>query len=297
MKTFLNKLSIILIFTILIILIFKNSYIVTLSTINSINLWKDKLFPSLFIMFIINDFLINSNTLSYFTNLFKIRNNYLIVLILSIFSSTPGSTLIIKELYNKNNLSINDSNKLLMCTYFSNPLFLITILSLTFNKEYIIYIILSHYISNIIIFITKVYNKSYSINNINYNINIPNILINSIKKALNNMLSILGIITFFMIISNLFISIFNNNISIIIKGLFEITQSLNEFNYLEYNIIIKSILAVIIISFGGLSIHMQVYNILIDTNISYKYFLKGRLYQVLYSLIILLSIYYIRVII
>ncbi len=296
MKTFLNKLLIILLFTLILILLFKNNNIVNLTTIKAIELWKNKLFPSLFIMFVINDFLINSNTLNYFTNLFNIRNNYIIVLILSIFSSTPGSSLIIKELYNKKDLSLTSSNKLLMCTYFSNPLFLYTILSSIFTSDLVLIIIISHYLSNIVIFITLVYNKSIYLSSNNYQSNLSNILLNSIKKSINNMLSILGIVTFFMIISNIFISTFipNENIGIIIKGIFEITQFLSEFNLLNTSEFNKAILSLSIISFGGLSIHMQVYNIIKDTPINYKYFFTGRLYQVLYSLLIFLLIYYIR---
>ncbi len=291
MKTFLNKLFIILIFTIILILLFKNKNIVNITTIKSIELWKNYLFPSLFITFIINDFLINSNTLNYFNNLFNINNNYILVFILSIFSSSPTNSLIIKELYNKKELSINTSNKLLMSTYFSNPLFLYNILSNIFNNNLVIKIIISHYLSNIIIFITK-YKKETCISNTNYSCNYSIILLNSIKKSINNMLSILGIITFFMIISNIFIAS-NNFLGIIIKGLFEITQSLSMFNNLNINIFIKSIFSLIIISFGGISIHMQVYNIINDSNILYKYFLIGRIYQVLYSLLIFILIYYI----
>ena len=296
MKTFLNKLLIILLFTLILILLFKNNNVVNLTTIKAIELWKNKLFPSLFIMFVINDFLINSNTLNYFTNLFNIRNNYIIVLILSVFSSTPGSSLIIKELYNKKDLSLTSSNKLLMCTYFSNPLFLYTILSSIFTSDLVLIIIISHYLSNIVIFITLVYNKSIYLSSNNYQSNLSNVLLNSIKKAINNMLSILGIVTFFMIISNIFISTFipNENIGIILKGIFEITQSLSEFNLLNISECNKAILSLSITSFGGLSIHMQVYNIIKDTPIKYKYFFTGRLYQVLYSLLIFLLIYYIR---
>ena len=41
-----------------------------------------------------------------------------------------------------------------------------------------------------------------------------------------------------------------------------------------------------ILSFGGLSVHMQVINELNDTNISYKNFFIGRIFQTILSLII-----------
>ena len=101
---------------------------------------------------------------------------------------------------------------------------------------------------------------------------------------------ILGTITFFMITSNIIINITNPSsvTRIIIKGLFEITQSLNDLIYLKSNLIVKEILGISIISFGGLSIHMQVFSIISDTKIKYMYFLKGRIIGLLISILLLL---------
>ena len=53
---------------------------------------------------------------------------------------------------------------------------------------------------------------------------------------------------------------------------------------------LKEILAIIFISFGGLSIHLQIKGIISDSNISYLKFLKYRLYQTIISVFVVLII-------
>ena len=96
---------------------------------------------------------------------------------------------------------------------------------------------------------------------------------------------ILGTITFYMIISNYLLKIISLNIfgEVILRGILEITQSLNILTNLNILSIIKEIIALSIISFGGLSIHTQILNIISDTNIKYQNFFSGRILHVLLS--------------
>ena len=281
---------------IIIFLLFKYNNIINISVIYSVKLWLTKVFPSLFIMFILNDIIINTNILKnitkyinpIFNKIFNTANNSFDVFILSLFSGTPSSAFILKEMLNNNKIDDISANKLISFTYFSNPLFLYNILNKTFNKNITIKIILIHYISNI--FIGLLYKKNnpntiYDINYSNNKNNIIKIIPNSIKKSMDTLIMILGTITFYMIITNIFLNIFKLGIlpTIIIKGIFEITQSLNILNNLNNISMIKEIIAISIISFGGLSIHTQVLSLISDTNISYKNFFKGRILHTLIS--------------
>lgn len=283
MKILIKKIIILLFLTLFLLNIFRYNDIVTLSSLKALELWRVRLFPSLFIMFIVNDLIIN-------TDIFKIKNNNTLAFSLSLFSGTPTNAYIIKELYINNRISLNSANKLLLYTYFSNPLFLYNILSTIFNKTIVFKLILIHYISNIIIsfFIKK--ETTYNNGNETTNLKVTKILEQSIKKSINTLLMILGNVTFFMILSNLTIKLFSLNIylEILLKGLLEITQSLNELAAITLNLELKQLLALTIISFGGISIHMQVYSILNETKINYKFFLKGRIYQTLISILLLL---------
>jgi hypothetical protein len=265
-----------------IILLFKNYSLILESTNYGVTLWLNKVFPYLFIMIIINDLLINLNISS------MIKNTTLYVFIMSLLSGTPTSAYITGNLYEKQIINKYTANNILMFTYFTNPLFLYTILTSIFHNKYIVFkIILIHYLSNIIIYI--IHKKKLckgTISNTKPNFNLPN----AIKKSINTNLMVLGSICFFLIISNILINSFNLNayISILIKGVLEVTQGLNAL--IDSSYLFKEVFAVIFLSFGGLSIHTQVKCILDDYNLDYKYFLKGRIISIIISIFLLFLI-------
>ena len=277
--------------------IFKYNYLLNNTIIIAFNLWLNKVFPSLFIMFVLSDIIINSNIFASFTKpfnnifnrIFKTNGRAFEVFLLSFISGTPTNAYILKEMLNKNLIEKNTANKLIEYTFFSNPLFLYNMLLITFNKNTTIKIIIIHYFTNIIIALLK-RNRNYSkINLINkgYSKNIIGLIPNAIKKSIDNMFLIFGTIAFYMIISNIIIKLvpLNQNYTIIIKGILEITQSLSIMNTITYNSITKEIIALSIISFGGLSIHTQVAQIVNETDIKYKHFLIGRIKHVLFGAI------------
>lgn len=89
---------------------------------------------------------------------------------------------------------------------------------------------------------------------------------------------VLGAITFYLVISDIL------QLNIFLRGLLEMTQGLN--SLINLNLANKEIIAIIFISFGGLSIHTQVKCILDDSTLEYKYFFKGRIYQTLIATIL-----------
>ena len=272
-----RKLTIFLIMT-LIILIFKNYTLVLESTINGVSIWLYKVFPYLFIMIIIQDLLINLNL----TSIFKNPSTY--IFIMSIISGTPSSAYIISKLVKDNEISSNYGNICLIFTFFTNPLFLFTILNLIFNSLFTtIKLLLIIYISNFIIYLY--FKKDLPLCNINgksKNINISS----SIKTSINTNLMVLGSIIFYLVISSIIINTFNISypFDIFIKGLLEMTQGLN--SLINLNIKFKEIIAIFFITFVGFSIHTQVKCILDEQDLNYKYFLKGRIIQTIIVIIL-----------
>lgn len=291
-----KKIFTIILLFLFIYILFKYNYVLNNSVVDAVNLWLTRVFPSLFIMFILNDIIINTNILSSIINIINPIFNKIFntsgpssqVFLLSLFSGTPSSAFIIREMLEKNFITLEDANKLITFTYFSNPLFLYNILNLSFNKFITIKIIVIHYLTNIIIGLifrkNKTYGNSKMIKSEQKN-NVFLMIPSAIKKSLNTLLMILGTITFYMIITNLIINIFNLSsiTNTIIKGILEITQSLNILNTLNISSIIKEIIAISIISFGGLSIHSQVLCLISDTKISYKSFFIARVLHTLIS--------------
>jgi len=282
-----------------IIFIFQNNNEVASVIIKSVNLFFNKVFVSLFPMFIINDILISFNFPYYFyvifnklfNKCFKTSGICSYVFIMSLISGTPSNAYILKNLVEKDLISTEEANHYLYFTYFSNPLFLTLMLSVLFNTNTVIKIITIHYISNIIIGLLM-RNKAPKISNTNITCSYHSFgstLTKSINKTITTLLMILGTIVFYMLISFIITKFINMHFfKAIIVGLLEITNGLNQLNTLKITLKIKEIIAISIISFGGLSIHTQIKSILEGTNINYLSFLKGRLYQVFISIILII---------
>lgn len=308
MKNKLYNHLIIIINVLLLIELFINKTLIINTIGYSLNIWITSIIPSLFPIFIISELLINYNIINYIPNiiknifkyLFNINDNELTIFLISLISGFPSSSVNTKIMYDKKLLNIDECNHILMFTHFGNPIFILTTIGLIFfNNELLGKIIfISHYLSNFILgILLRNFNDNKKEININKNNNITNnfgiIFINSIKHTIDTLLTILGTLTCFLIISNIIINRLNLNSynSIIIKSLLEITMGIKELSILNIKDIYKVVLTTIFLSFGGLSIHMQVISQICYTKIKYKYFLTGRIFQSIISGIISFIIY------
>ena len=112
------------------------------------------------------------------------------------------------------------------------------------------------------------------------------ILKDAISKAINSLFLVAGTITMFIILTTLLSHILNlNNIlKLTIQSILELTMGLSYLSNLNLDDTIKVVISTAILSFSGLSIHLQVYSIL--ENIKYKNYLKGRILSTVLSSII-----------
>lgn len=265
----------------------------------SLNIWITSLLPALFPFFIVSDILINYDVIKYFPKvirnsikyLFNVSDNGLVIILLSMLSGFPSNARNIKNMYLDKKITKEEGEHLLYFTHFSNPMFILGTIPLILNINKISkYILISHYLANIILGIClRKYNRVNDSNNSNYKEDKHNfglVLTTSIRKSLDSVLGILGTLTVFLIISTLLINFFNldNTSNLLIKSILELTSGLKELG--SYNLLDKYLLIIssCILSFGGLSVHMQVINELVDTDISYKNYFIGRILQVVLSL-------------
>lgn len=265
----------------------------------SLNIWITSLLPALFPFFIVSDILINYDVIKYFPKvirnsikyLFNVSDNGLVIILLSMLSGFPSNARNIKNMYLDKKITKEEGEHLLYFTHFSNPMFILGTIPLILNSNKISkYILISHYLANIILGIClRKYNRVNDSNTSNYKEDKHNfglVLTTSIRKSLDSVLGILGTLTVFLIISTLLINFFNldNTSSLLIKSILELTSGLKELG--SYNLLDKHLLIIgsCILSFGGLSVHMQVINELVDTDISYKNYFIGRILQVVLSL-------------
>jgi len=303
MKKFILFLFFILIFTIIL-----NSNNIINSIILSFNICFNNLFPTLIPFILLSNILIKYDFINELSEMFKIittkffrvNKNCAFAIIMSMISGTPSNSKYLKDLYDNKLISIKDVKKCINFCHFTNPIFIINTIGLTFfnSKKIGLIILISHFISSFILgFI-------FRNNNINMENNITKgnknnkkfivILNEAIINTANTLLLILGIITFCLIITSIIDNIFNINDNYkFIYGIFEITQGLKYLSISNFDIKIKAVIASFIISFGGICIHMQVFSILDNKKIRYLPYLLSRItHSILSSLITFIIILY-----
>lgn len=271
----------------------------------SLNIWQTNIFPSLFPFFVLSELLIHYGFVELVSELFKnvmqklfrINGYASFVFIMSIISGFPSSAKYTRELYLSGKLNKDEAAKLLTFTHFSNPLFILGTVSILFlkNKEVGLLILFCHYIVNIIIGLLF---RNYAPSKCAYDkisfkeailmmhkkrianaSSFGSVISNAVLNSIQTLLLILGTVTIFLVIT----TIIDNNLSLsqyyqaIINGTVEMTQGLKYVSLLEIPLKLKSILTVMILSFGGFSVHMQILSILSDTEIKYLPFLSARL--------------------
>lgn len=299
MKKIYNYL-VLVILLILCIEMLQNSLLVISAVQNAYNIWANNVFPSLFPFFVISSILIGINfprvlgeiTKPLMNKLFKIKSDTAFIFIMSLLSGSPSNAKYAREMYLNGSITLNDANKILIFTHFSSPIFILgTMTTFLNNKSIGIYILVIHYITNVImgLFIRNINpNKDkedkISLKKVLYEAsnstdNISSIVTKSIVSSINTIIMILGVIS----ISTVLIAIINNSINLsklsecIISGLIEMTNGLRVLGALDISLKLKTTIGIFFISFGGLSVHLQVISIINDTKIKYKYYFLARI--------------------
>ncbi len=298
MKKYSNQIIVITTFIILIFILF-NRDIVSNIVISSFYIWFNTLVPSMFPMFVTSEILINANFVLYvprfitnfFMRIFNVSKEAVLTILISLIAGFPNNALAIKTSFDGGFISKRECEHLLYICHFANPLFVLETVGVFYlkNNIYGVIILVSNIISSFIIGII-LRRRNIPTNNkyISKKVNCQSfgtLLSNSIKKSVNTLLMISGVIASFLIVSSLICYIFNFNdyIRTFIYGLFEMTMGIRSLSLLNILDIYKVMLSSVILSFGGLSIHLQVISIL-DDKIRYRNYFIGRIYQAIISL-------------
>lgn len=262
---------------------------------NSITLWKNRILPTIFPFLLISEFLINYDFIKilnflfgkFLRKTFNISNGIMYVFFMSLFSGFPSSAIYIDDLYKKKQLSYIDANKALIICHFANPLFIIGYIGNIIGLKYAYYILIIHYIST---FLIAIIFKKMDCGNDSININTNSfgfVLKNGIKKGIDNCLLILGTIIFFNILNT---TINQMELPFFLKNIFNIFLELtNGIQYIinSFNIKYQCVLIAMLLSFGGLCVHLQIISILEETKIKYQNYLLSRILQSLISAILI----------
>lgn len=314
MKRKIIAVSTLIILFLFFILIFIYSSDVANSITFSISIWKDNLLPSLFPFFLISELLLEYGFIDfisfifgkYMVNLFYLPKEASFAFFTSLLSGFPSGSKYVKDLLDKELISVEDANYLIMFTHYANPLFIVSLTGIfLLNNIKAGYVILvSHILSNLLIaFIFRkkkniVYKKeklSTIINDIvdNKRKSFITVLINGIWKSFKILVNMLGIIMFFLIITTLIDKIFSlpRLPKALLSGFLEMTQGVKYISQYDMALNIKAAIISAIISFSGLSVHFQVKSIIDGSKIKYKNFLKARIIQAVLCFFITLIVF------
>lgn len=286
------------------------------SVIFSLNIFKNNIFPSLFPFFVLSNLLIKYGLPEFMSNifkgimthLFKISGECSFIFFMSILSGNPACAKYTRQLYLNGSINVYEATKVLCFSAFTSPLFILGGLTVLLNNEEAPFLILiCHYLSNILVgllirnyhpskakgkaSLKKAINEMHT-KRISNKESFGTIITNSLVESINTLLLILGVITIYLVIT----TIISNNLNLnstfqsILNGFIEMTQGIKYISLEAIPLKLKSVLSVMIISFGGLSVHMQIMSVLSDTDIKYMPFLISR---VLASIISSLSLFFI----
>ena len=273
-----------LLITILIIITLLNFNIITTSINEAFNICINNVLPSLIPFILFSNIIVRKN---------MVNNNIYTLNVLCIISGSPSNSKYLKEYLNTGIIDINNLQKLLNYLQYVNPIYILNCIGLlTLNSKKLgLIILISNITSSLILklFIGKInFNRSTITNDS------QNVIIYSIKDTVNTVLDIIGVITCFFVITTDIDIIFNvsNNYKFI-YGIFEITQGVNYLKYSNLSVYFKTIISSFFISFGGLSIHIQIFGILDNKKIRYKPYLCYRIIHSIITITVTTILFYI----
>lgn len=260
--------TILFILGVIFIMLFKYSSLIKSSILDSLFLWVTSLIPSMLPIYLILDLLLNYGLMELAYKIFK--NNAVLIVIISMISGTPTNAKYLKEFYDEGYICRDTANFLLLFSYSPNPLF---VLAMSPDGRWAFFILCSVYLTNLCIFL--IFRRRFKMASSKLKPREPLSFINclsaSIAKSASILTLILGVVIVYGIL-NTILSILNFN-SVIISSILELTNALNIIRLKKLSIFWMMFACL----FGGLSIHTQIKSILEGTDISYKYFLIGRI--------------------
>lgn len=295
MKKTYQRIIIITFLLTLLILYTINSTLVIKSILDYTNLFITKLFPTNFVFFMLSTILIDQGLIELINNKLKLNGSIFYVTIMSILSGIPSGSKYTKDLLDKGLISTKTANYLLAFTHFPNPMFVLNTVTILLNKTLALKILICLILSNLIIaLIFKPPKKEVIIINDSPSKDFSESLSKAIIDSLKVILIIYGTSVFFYLITVIINKYLTLNVlsHVLLNGIFDLTKGLFSISLLS-NKLLKSLLIIIFFSFGSLSIHIQIKSIITNTSLKYKYFILGRLLQILFATILFLLSYFI----
>ena len=301
-----------LIFTasLLILLIFSKDNFESVK--KSVSIFISNIIPSLFPFIFFTEFILNTDILTtiqnstgkIFSKLFSVTKKASPAIITGFLCGFPMGAKTVASLYEKDEISREESENLLKFINNCNPAFILSTIGIgiLYNIKLGLVLALSHYLASVLIGI--LFCKKHSLNiihknevNLNsfdkINLNLKQNIVEIVKKCIKNTLVTLGMILGFMIIFNLLFCILskfliilniNNNVISILSGIFEVTTGVKNVYESSLDLKIKLVFISFLLGFSGLCIICQIYSTISKYKFSFKKLLASKFIHGIFSM-------------
>lgn len=257
-----------------------------------LNLWLTKVLVALLPFYILSNLLLQYPIISNF--LYPILNKIMrfenkkacSLFLISFITGNPTSSILVINSVNNKEISTQEGNRLLRCTVLSSPLFTISM-----TVPYGWYVLLSAGITSIIFYILG-YKKTENTNSEKLPVNISIFdLADQTPTIMLEILSSMVIIGLLKLPIEQLLTTLNINDLLFVKyslDLVELTTGLNNIQLYQVSPLIKVILSSFLLSFGGITIIIQIMNQIKKTNLSKTSLVVSRILHGLCTMSILL---------
>lgn len=245
--------------------------------IQYISIFLTKLFPTSFLFLLLSSLIMEYQIAFYLQKILRKNSLPFYFFGMSFLSGFPSGAVFIRDFLLRDIISVEDANRYIRFAHFPNPLFVLhMVYSVFLNRTttFVFYGILI--LSNFILYLFSRKGPTYSLMN-----QAPDDFSKCFTKCLFQtfrvLITIFGTSIFFYLISCIVRKyfVFSPVVYVFFNGLFDLTNGVISTSILS-STFLQGIFLFFFISFGSLSIHMQIKSILSDTSISYLSFLKGR---------------------
>ena len=294
-------------FILLFIFIFcGNSYIP--ATKDAVLFFFENVFPTMFPFYVLSSVITSSaalrklsKPLKFMAKPFKLPAEASCAIILGLLCGFPVGAKVTSDLLTGNCINKRQAAVLASFTNNVSPVFAVSIIGkLYFKNEFLGFLIwvclsVSGLISGLII--SKIADKFDSLDNISYKKETKAVtaasatsITDSVISGINTSLYVGGVIIFFSSVTSLIkqIPFFSTKTYVFLYSFLEMTGGLKEFNHFLSNISMytKLIAVMLISSWSGLCVHMQICGILKSANIKTNYYFLSKIFQTLLCFII-----------
>ncbi len=278
------------------------------SSYQGLKIWANIVLPSLFVFFFLTNLLVQLkssrkllNVLDKpFNKIYKTNSNSGYIFLMSIISGYPIGAKLIEEFYNNGLMSFSDAKKTISFCSTSGPMFILGSVALQMfgNYKLGLIVLLSHIVATLLngLLYKSIGTKNEQKKSYKQNLNPEKSLNEIMYDSIISILMIGGYITIcftlleFVISSQIFKYLSNvfdlKLFETITKGVIELTNGCVSLSNSNCDIKTTCVVLSSLISFGGLSIHLQSQIFLKKIGITYRFFLLTKTTQTVITILI-----------